>query len=142
MVLARTRAMSFHWSFSSWPLIWKRPLLSGRQGACGLPQNPYFQEPPRRNANLRVEGPIFRYDRCLLKSAGLRPQRVPRIRVHCANSLRRFLRRGQRNRGFAGEDAEGEYILEIQPNERTGMAEVADRNVLPDVQLKITASGG
>ena len=49
---------------------------------------------------------------------------------------------GQSNRSFAGEDAEGERLLKIQPYERIGMAEVADRNVLPDVQFEVAASRG
>ena len=65
-----------------------------------------------------------------------------RIREHFAYSLRRFLWRGQRNRGFAGEDSEGKCFLEIQPYESIGMAEVADRNILPNVEFEIAASRG
>ena len=67
---------------------------------------------------------------------------LSRIREHDAYLLRRFPRRGERDCGFAGEDAEGERLLEIQPYGRIGMAEVADRNVLPDVELKIAAARG
>jgi hypothetical protein len=51
-----------------------------------------------------------------------------------------FCDAGQRNRGFAGEDSESECLLEIQPYESIGMAEVADRNILPDVEFEVAAS--
>ena len=50
------------------------------------------------------------------------------------------MRPGQRDRGFAGKDTEDECLLEIQSYERIGMAEVADRNILPDVEFEVAAS--
>jgi hypothetical protein len=65
-----------------------------------------------------------------------------RIREDYAYSLRRFLRPGQRDRGFAGQDAESECFLEVEPYEGIGMAEVADRNILPNVQFEVAPSRG
>ena len=76
------------------------------------------------------------------KSAGFGYAGFSRIREHYANSLRGFLWRGQRDRGFAGEDTKDERLLEIQPYESIGMAEIADRNILPDVEFEIAASRG
>src|SRR5271154_7355085 len=60
----------------------------------------------------------------------------------CGPGLRRLLRWRQRNRGFAGQDAKNEGLLEIQSHHRIGVAEVADGSVLTDIELEIAAARG
>src|SRR5277367_3129463 len=50
---------------------------------------------------------------------------------------RRLLRRRQHNSSFAGKNAKNKRLLQIQPHGRFSMTEVADRNILTDIQLKI-----
>ena len=57
-------------------------------------------------------------------------------------SSRLLLRGREHNRSLAGEHAKGEGLLQIKPDRGIGVREVADRDVLPNVQLEIAASRG
>src|ERR1700733_7951607 len=57
-------------------------------------------------------------------------------------SGRRAIRGCKHNRGFAGEWAKGEGLLQVKPDRRVGVREVADREILSNAEFEIAASGG
>src|ERR1700712_1654787 len=52
-----------------------------------------------------------------------------------------FRFRRERDRGFAGQHQERKRLLQIELDRACRVAEIADRQVLPDGELKITATG-
>src|ERR1700704_1868510 len=52
-----------------------------------------------------------------------------------------LLPRDERHCSLSRQEPESEGLLQIQFEDRLGMAQVADRDVLPDVQCEITATG-
>jgi hypothetical protein len=52
----------------------------------------------------------------------------------------RLLGGRQRNGGFAGEDPKNKRLLKIQLHGGIGVAEIPDRNILSDFELKVAAS--
>src|SRR5215467_2506183 len=59
-------------------------------------------------------------------------------------SLGRLLLCGRRQRdsGLSREQQEGQRLLEVKPHDAVGVAQITDREVLPDVQIEITAACG
>src|SRR5438132_10488195 len=55
--------------------------------------------------------------------------------------LRRRCRR-QRYRGLGGKQQKGERLLQVEADGGIGVAEIADREILADMQVEIAASGG
>src|ERR1700739_4246380 len=51
-------------------------------------------------------------------------------------------RRRQRDDGFGGEQKEGEGLLQIEAHDAVGMTQIADRDVLADMQIEIAAARG
>src|SRR5471030_637520 len=49
---------------------------------------------------------------------------------------------GERHRRLLGQDQEGEALLDIEPHARGIVLEVADREILADRELEITAARG
>ena len=52
------------------------------------------------------------------------------------------VRRREGDRGFAGEQQEGEGFLQIQGDRYVGVGGIADRDVLADMQIEVAAAGG
>src|SRR5262249_28707621 len=50
--------------------------------------------------------------------------------------------RRQRDRGLSREQQEGQRLLEVKAHDAVGVAQITDREVLPDVQIEITAARG
>ena len=48
----------------------------------------------------------------------------------------------QRDGRLSGQQPEGEALLDVEFNELVGLAEVADGEVLPEVQFEVAAAGG
>src|SRR5262249_17391004 len=76
----------------------------------------------------------------LMVKRGPRAERVD----HWLMALGRLLlcRRRQRDRGLTREQQEGQRLLEIKAHDAVGVAQIADREILPDVQIEITAPRG
>src|SRR5512132_114552 len=51
-------------------------------------------------------------------------------------------RRPQRDGGLGCEQQERQRLLEVEAYDAVGVAQIADRNVLPDVQVEIAATRG
>src|SRR5271166_1141899 len=62
--------------------------------------------------------------------------------AHRTNSNLFLYGRRKRNRRLGREQQERERLLEVQTHDAVGVAQIADRNVLPDVQIEIAASRG
>ena len=60
----------------------------------------------------------------------------------CRSGRLRFRGRSQRHGGLRGEQQEREGLLKIQPHSGIGVAQVANRDVLPDVQIEVAATRG
>src|SRR5215831_7942691 len=54
----------------------------------------------------------------------------------------RLGRRRQNNGSFSGEQKEGERLLQVETHDAVGVAQVANRDVLADVQTKIASARG
>src|SRR5215471_6517058 len=50
--------------------------------------------------------------------------------------------RRQRDSSLGREQQERQRLLEVEAHDAIGMVQIADRNVLPDVQIKIAAARG
>src|SRR5262249_58975250 len=50
--------------------------------------------------------------------------------------------RRQRDRGLTREQQESQRLLEVKAHDAVGVAQITDREVLPDVQIEITAARG
>ena len=48
----------------------------------------------------------------------------------------------EHNGRLAGQGAKGERLLQVKPDHRVGVREVADREILPDAELEIASSRG
>src|SRR6516164_9606239 len=76
----------------------------------------------------------------LMVKRGLRAERVD----HWLMALGRLLlcRRRQRDGGLGREQQERQRLLEVEAHDAVGVAQIADREVLPDVQVEIAATRG
>jgi hypothetical protein len=54
----------------------------------------------------------------------------------------RIIRGREHNGCLAGQEAKGEALLEIKPDDRVGVSEIADGDILPDVEFEITSARG
>src|ERR1700749_3220193 len=57
-------------------------------------------------------------------------------------SSRCGIRSRNHHRSFAGKWPERERLLQVQPDCRVRMREIANREILPDAEFEIAASGG